>query len=144
MAPKMDDFLQPCLCYKVQQLGPPLRESREDSLRFFNNEELMHVVIQLDSGLHTVMNPWFGAMNTLKPSTWYQYRVVNWSQQVWLILSMYQVEIYSLAVHVEEGGHELALDRYEHENVAGHLELFPFYGPTFRIVRPNVPQLTKS
>ncbi len=136
----MDGFLQPKCCYKVDPRGPVTLEKNDVSELFFGNETLLHVVFPLDEGLSTMMKDWVDSMGSLSPTPWFQYRVVYWVQQIWLILSMNQVEMYSFVVHVHDCGHELAIERLEHKNANGYLETFPFYGPNFRTLQQTASQ----
>jgi hypothetical protein len=142
--PNMGGFLQPKTCYKVDQSGWFTPETKEATERFFRNETLMHVVVPLDDGLSDMMNTWVLAMKSLTPPTWFQNRVLFWAQQFWLIISMNQIEVFSLVFHADEHGHLLSADRLELKNATGHLELFPFHGVNFRTLRSKTSQLTKA
>ena len=139
----MDGFLQPNTCYKVDAEGFFTPEAKEATAQFFRNEALMHVVVPLDDGLSEMVSAWLLAMRSLAPPTWFQRRVVFWAQQFWLIISMNQVEVYSLAFYADEHGHLLSAERLDLKNATGHLELFPFFGMNFRTLRSKTSQLKK-
>jgi hypothetical protein len=130
-------------CYKVDPSGDIVFETKETSTRFFANSGLIHTVIPQGEKPKVFLSEWsreVSETNADMPRCYYQLRLVSWIQQAWYILSLDHFAIISLAIVAEEHGYILSDREFSQVKPDGYFELFPFYSPTFRTLRPMLEQ----
>lgn len=127
-------------CYKLGVDGLPIFETLLDSQKFFGNPAMLHVVLPQNRTTAPLLNSWTTHVTKLGRNSVpvYEFRLVNWIAQPWLIVTMLVQDVYGFTLHAEDYDHELSEAVPERKNGEGYLELFPFRGPNFRSLRQTV------
>jgi hypothetical protein len=125
--------MEPNQCYRLNGHDEPRQESVVASQKFFGNQALVHVVLAQNRATAPIVNSWTTHVTRLPAGSVpvYEFRVVVWTQLLWLIMTMDRRDLYGFAIHVEEYGHAVTIGVPERKNSHGKLELFPFRGPNF-------------
>jgi hypothetical protein len=131
-------------CYVLDPSGHIMFETKETSKHFFVYSGLIHTVVPQGERPKEFLSAWSKEVsdNTAdRPHCFYQLRLVGWMQQAWFILSLSHHAIYSLAVMAEQYDYVLSVREFSVVKPDGYMELFPFYGPWFRTLRPSLVRL---